>query len=517
MTVTPRHDKPPRRDRPPRHDTPAGRSDTPPGAAPRGGASVELNRISDTVWEIPATGGMRVPGRVYADASTVDSLPSDPSLEQVRNVAHLPGIQSYSLAMPDMHFGYGFPIGGVGAFRTEDGVVSPGGVGYDINCGVRLLATELTRGEVEGSMSRLVDRLFSDVPSGVGSHGAIERLSPTELSRLLVKGAAWAVERGFGDASHLERTEAGGALPGADPDAVSERARVRGQDQVGTLGSGNHFLEVQVVDRIFDGEAAAAYGLFEGQITVMIHCGSRGFGYQVCEDHLGVMGAAAARYGIELPDRQLACAPVRSPEGRAYLAAMACAANYAWANRQMIMHLTEEALLRGLNVSARTLGLRLVYDVAHNVAVVETHDVDGRELELCVHRKGATRAFGPGRTEVPEAYRTVGQPVLIPGDMGSASYVCRGTDEAMRATFGSTCHGAGRVLSRAQALKRAKGRVIEQELAAAGILVRSQGRKTLAEEMPEAYKDVDMVVGVMERAGISPRVARLRPLGVIKG
>lgn len=493
------------------------RRGTSPQDAGQPAGRAALRQVSDTIWEIPATGGMLVPGRVYADVSTVASLPSDPSLEQVRNVAHLPGIERYSLAMPDMHFGYGFPIGGVGAFRTEDGVVSPGGVGYDINCGVRLLATELERAEVQGSMRRLVDGLFHDVPSGVGSHGAIERLSEPDLANLLLKGAAWAVERGFGDDADLQRTEAGGALPGADPEVVSERARARGRDQVGTLGSGNHFLEVQVVDRIFDREAAAAYGLFEGQITVMIHCGSRGFGYQVCEDHLSLMGAAAARYGIELPDRQLACAPVRSPEGRAYLAAMACAANYAWANRQMIMHLTEEALLRALRVSPRTLGLRLVYDVAHNVATIETHDIEGRGMELCVHRKGATRAFGPGRPEVPEAYRAVGQPVLIPGDMGSASYVCRGTEEAMRTTFGSTCHGAGRVLSRAQALKRATGRVIERELSEAGILVRSRGRKTLSEEMPEAYKDVEMVVGVMERAGVSPRVARLRPLGVIKG
>ncbi|MHB9149303.1 MAG: RtcB family protein [Thermoleophilia bacterium] len=477
----------------------------------------ELRRLSDTVWEIPATAGMRVPGRIYADAADIDALAGDQSLEQVCNVAHLPGIEGYSLAMPDMHFGYGFPIGGVGAFRTDDGVISPGGVGYDINCGVRLLTTALEARDLEGKMRQVVDRLLSDVPSGVGSHGAIEALSPPDLKHLLVKGAAWAVERGFGTAADLDRTESSGALPGADPDSVSERAYTRGRDQVGTLGSGNHFLEVQIVDHVYDPRAAAAYGLFEGRVTIMIHCGSRGFGYQVCEDYLEVMGKAAVRYGIDLPDRQLACAPVRSPEGRAYMGAMGCAANYAWANRQMIMHLTEETLLRALHISPRELDLQLVYDVAHNIATVEVHDRDGHARELCVHRKGATRAFGPGRQEVPAAYREVGQPVLIPGDMGTASYVCRGTEEAMRQTFGSSCHGAGRVLSRTQAVKRAKGRSIERELAAVGVVVRSRGSKTLAEEMPEAYKDVDRVVGVMERAGISPRVARLRPLGVIKG
>ncbi len=476
-----------------------------------------LERVSDTVWEIPATGGMRVPGRIYADAADVDSLADDQSLEQVCNVAHLPGIERYSLAMPDMHFGYGFPIGGVAAFRTEDGVVSPGGVGYDINCGVRLLRTGLQARDVEGKMRRVVDHLFSEVPSGVGSHGAIETLSPGELRGLLVKGAAWAVERGFGTAADLDHTESRGSLPGADPDAVSERAYARGRDQAGTLGSGNHFLEVQLVDRLYDPEAAAAYGLHEGQVTIMIHCGSRGFGYQVCEDYLQVMGEAAVRYGIELPDRQLACAPLRSPEGRSYLEAMACAANYAWANRQLIMHRTEEALLRALRISPRELGLQLLYDVAHNIATLEAHDRDGQMHEFCVHRKGATRAFGPGRPEVPAAYRKVGQPVLIPGDMGTASYVCHGTEEAMRQTFGSSCHGAGRALSRSQAVKRARGRSIDRELAEAGVVVRSHGPKTLAEEMPEAYKDVDRVVAVMERAGISPRVARLRPLGVIKG
>jgi len=476
-----------------------------------------LLRIDEYIWEIRPTGGMRVPGRIYADAALLDALGSDQSLSQVRNVAYLPGIRRYSLAMPDIHFGYGFPIGGVAAFGVDDGVVSPGGVGYDINCGVRLLATDLTRADVEGTMKRVVDQVFRDVPSGVGSHGAIQKLDRAELTRLVVRGAAWAVEHGFGHPRDLEYTEAEGALPDADPDALSDRAFQRGLDQVGTLGSGNHFLEIQVVDEIFDPVAARAFGLFEGQITLMVHCGSRGFGYQVCEDYLGVMAAATSRYGIELPDRQLACAPVTSPEAERYLAAMACAANYAWANRQMIMHLVEEALMRALSIGPRDLGLRLVYDVAHNIAKIEEHTHDGTTELLCVHRKGATRAFPPGHPELPAAYREVGQPVLIPGDMGTASFVCRGTQAAMDQTFGSTCHGAGRVLSRAAATKRSQGRSIERELAAAGVTVRSQGRKTLQEELPEAYKDVEEVVRVMDGAGISPRVARLRPLGVVKG
>lgn len=476
-----------------------------------------LRQVSEWLWELPATGGMRVPGRVYADHQLLEALHDDQSLTQVANVAHLPGILCCSLAMPDIHFGYGFPIGGVAAFAVDDGVVSPGGVGYDINCGCRLLATDLESAEVQGKVPRLVEQLFRDVPSGVGSSGAIAKLSRTELERVLVKGAAWAVDRGYGSRDDLEHTEDRGALPGADPAAVSERAYTRGQDQVGTLGSGNHFLEIQVVDEIFDREAAAAYGLHQGQVMIMAHCGSRGLGYQVCDDYLGTMAAASARYHIELPDRQLACAPVTSPEGRAYLAAMACAANYAWANRQMIMHLTERAVLRALRISPKELNLRLVYDVAHNIAKLEEHVIGGARVKACVHRKGATRAFGPGRAEVPPDYRAVGQPVLIPGDMGTASFVCKGTDEAMRQTFGSTCHGAGRVMSRSQALKLAKGRAIDRELADAGIFVRSQSHKTLGEEMPEAYKDVERVVAVMDRAGISPRVARLRPLGVVKG
>ncbi len=476
-----------------------------------------LRQLSDVLWELPVEGGMRVPGRIYADRELVAALREDQSLVQVSNVAHLPGILCWSLAMPDIHYGYGFPIGGVAAFAVDEGVVSPGGVGYDINCGCRLLATDLDSADIRDKVPRMVDQLFRDVPSGVGSSGAIAKLSRTELEKVLVKGAAWAVERGYGSPEDLAHTEDRGALPGADPAAVSERAYARGQDQVGTLGSGNHFLEIQVVEEVFDSEAAQAYGLRPGQVTVMVHCGSRGLGYQVCEDYLSVMAAATSRYHLQLPDRQLSCAPVGSAEGKRYLAAMACAANYAWANRQMIMHLTEQALLRALHISPKELNLRLVYDVAHNIAKLETHEVAGASVETCVHRKGATRAFGPGRAEVPDDYQAVGQPVLIPGDMGTASFVCKGTEEAMRRSFGSTCHGAGRVMSRTQALKRAKGRSIAAELAKDGVFVRSQGPRTLGEEMPEAYKDVERVVAVMDRAGISPRVARLRPLGVVKG
>jgi tRNA-splicing ligase RtcB (3'-phosphate/5'-hydroxy nucleic acid ligase) len=476
-----------------------------------------LVKAGEVTWDLPATGGMRVPGRIYADEGIVRELRGDQSLEQVANVAHLPGIVRYSLAMPDIHFGYGFPIGGVAAFSLDEGVVSPGGVGYDINCGVRLLATELSAAEVRDRLKPLVDQLFRDVPSGVGAHGAIRKLTREELFELVVKGAGWAVEQGYGEPEDLAHTEAQGALPGADPACLSDRAIQRGLDQVGTLGSGNHFLELQVIDEVYDEEAAAAFGVRPGQLCLMIHCGSRGFGYQVCDDYLKVMAEAAARYGIELPDRQLVCAPVRSPEGERYLAAMAAAANYAWANRQMILHLSKQAMTRVLGVSAAGLGLRLVYDVAHNIAKIEQHELDGHRLEVCVHRKGATRAFGPGESELPADYRAMGQPVIIPGDMGRASFLCRGTETAMRETFGSTCHGAGRVLSRSAALKQAKGRLIDKELAQAGVLVRSQGRKTLAEEMPEAYKDVERVVGVVDRAGISPKVARLRPLGVVKG
>lgn len=477
----------------------------------------KLKRMDPMRIEIPVDykQGMRVKGIIYADAVLEKGLEKQP-VEQVANVATLPGIVGASLAMPDIHMGYGFPIGGVAAFDLQEGVISPGGVGYDINCGVRLLRSNLRKSEVVPRLKELVDVLYSEIPAGVGSKGKI-RLGPVDEKALLRKGAQWAVEKGYGSPLDLERIESGGCIEGADPGLISQKAYDRGRAQQGTLGSGNHFLEIQYVDEIYDEKAANAMGLFEGQVTVMIHTGSRGFGHQVCTDFLEVMARAASKYKIELPDRELACAPFESPEAQDYLAAMRAAANYAWANRQCIMHWTREAFQKFLRLTPGDLGMSLIYDVAHNIAKVEEHTVDGRKQKLVVHRKGATRAFPPGHPELPEVYKKIGQPVLIPGDMGRASYVLVGTEKAMQETFGSTCHGAGRVMSRNQAIKRAKGRAIWRELEDKGIIVRSAGRETLAEEMPEAYKDVSNVVDVVHNAGISKKVARLRPMGVVKG
>lgn len=475
-----------------------------------------LERIDDYRWRIPREPPMRVPGIVYATEKMLGQIQNERALEQVRNVATLPGILGASMAMPDIHWGYGFPIGGVAATDADDGVVSPGGVGYDINCGCRLMTTLLTRAEVAPRARKLMELLFARTPSGVGSTGPV-RLSKKEERAVLTRGAAWTVEAGYGWAEDLEATEEEGCLQSADPDAVSPRAHERGFKQVGTLGSGNHFLELQYVETVLDSEAAAAFGLFEGQVVVMIHSGSRGLGYQVCDDYLKVMAREVAREHIDLPDRQLACAYVGTPAARRYLGAMAAAANYGWANRQALMHWTREAFIDFFDASPRDLGLRLVYDVAHNIAKRERHTVEGRERWVIVHRKGATRAFGPGDPRIPARYRSVGQPVLIPGDMGRASYVLAGTGRAMEETFGSTCHGAGRVMSRKAALKRKHGAQVRKDLAAQGIWVFSAGVKTLAEEMPEAYKDVDDVVEAVAGAGISKRVARLRPMGVVKG
>lgn len=482
---------------------------------------MQLRQISETCWEMPKSGGMRVPGRVYADANLMEALRREAAgkggaLRQVVNVAHLPGIVSASMAMPDIHWGYGFPIGGVAAFDWEEGVISPGGVGYDINCGVRLAGTQLEAAEVAPHFQALADALYSAIPAGVGTGGSV-KLSPKEARKVLVEGSRWAVDQGFGHTGDLERTEDGGCMPGADPGAVSERALKRGANQLGTLGSGNHFLELGVVERIYAEEAARAFGLFEGQLTVLLHTGSRGFGYQVCDDSLARMTKAMRSSKLKLPDRQLACAPIQSSAGQRYLGAMACAANYAWANRQVLMHLAEETLQQTLGVGPRDLGLRLVYDLCHNIAKRETHTVGGRDQVLCVHRKGATRAFAPGHPVLGDLYRPVGQPIIIPGDMGTASYVLVGTETAMEETFGSTCHGAGRVLSRKAAKKQSRGRQLHRELADRGVQVRWTGRSTLAEEMPEAYKDIDAVVDVVDRAGISSKVARLKPLVVVKG
>ena len=478
--------------------------------------SRDLKKINDALWEIPRQGGMRVPARIYATEKMLPAILSDKAPEQAMNVAHLPGIINYSLAMPDMHWGYGFPIGGVAAFDLQDGIISPGGVGYDINCGVRLMASNLKRQQITGKMPELVTELFNSVPTGVGAGGRLT-VSKAELKKVVRQGAHWAVARGYGSESDLEYIEESGCVDGCDPAAVSAHAYARGSKQLGTLGSGNHFLEVGYVAEIYNPKAAAALGLFLDQITVIIHCGSRGFGYQVCDDSLGIMDKAGRKYGISLPDRQLACAPISSPEGQQYLGAMRCAINYAFANRQAIAHFTRMAFERALAMPPAEIGLRTVYEVAHNIAKFETHLVNGERKKVCVHRKGATRAFAPGSNEIPAAYREVGQPVLIPGDMGRYSYVLVGTEQAMQDTFGSTCHGAGRALSRTKAKKQARGRNIGRELQDRGIYVIGKSRRTLDEEIPEAYKDVSHVVDACARAGISRKVAQLRPLGCIKG
>jgi tRNA-splicing ligase RtcB len=479
---------------------------------------VPLRKVHDHLWEIPRSGAMRVPGRIYADAKMVESLRGDESLQQVANVAHLPGIVGYSIAMPDIHWGYGFPIGGVAATDpAEGGVVSPGGVGYDINCGVRLATIDVSAEDVQSRIRDVVAQLFRRVPCGVGSEGAMRKLSRGELDDLARKGARWALARGLATPEEIECTEEEGCLAGADPDAVSDRARERGAAQVGTLGSGNHFLEVQIVEEVHLPDVAEAFGIREGGVTLLIHCGSRGYGYQICDDAIRGMHRALAKYRIAVPDRQLCCAPVDSPEGREYLAAMACAANYAWANRQVIMRNAETALLEALGIGPKDLNLRLVYDVCHNICKFETHKVEGEARSLCVHRKGATRAAPAAGAFIPEKYRAVGQPVLIPGDMGTYSFLCVGTERALEETWGSTCHGAGRVMSRTEAVRRGKGRSIVDELKQKGITIMARGYRTIAEEMPDAYKDVADVVRVMEMAGVSRRVARMRPIGVIKG
>jgi tRNA-splicing ligase RtcB len=479
--------------------------------------TVKVEQIDQFRWRIPREGAMRTDGLVFASAKMMQDLRREQALEQVCNVATLPGIVGPSMAMPDIHWGYGFPIGGVAAFDVDEGVVSPGGVGYDINCGVRLLRSNLAAEEIRPVLGRLADALFLNVPSGVGSHRSDFKLSINEEKRVLFKGAAWAVQQGFGDAADLERIEGHGVIAGAEPDMVSGRALERGRAQLGTLGSGNHFLEIQKVEKVYDAEAAEVLGLHQGQVTVSIHTGSRGFGYQVCDDYLKVMLKAARKYGITLPDRQLCCAPLQSEEGRNYLAAMACAANFAFANRQMITAWVRETFEQVLGKGPADLRLAVIYDVCHNIAKWENHTVNGKQRRLCVHRKGATRAFPPGHREIPAAYRKIGQPVLIPGDMGRYSYVLTGTTGAYDETFGSTCHGAGRVMSRHAAKKAARGHDIIGELAQCGILVRAAGRATVAEEMPAAYKDVADVVDVVQQAGIGKVVARLVPMAVIKG
>lgn len=474
----------------------------------------EPQRVDDTLWEIPSTArsDMRVPARVFADAELLGAIRSDQSLDQLQNVATLPGIVEAAIAMPDIHQGYGFPVGGLAATATPDGVVSPGGVGYDINCGVRLLAAPFTADELGDRRKNLVRDIGRTVPAGAGRDGRLA-LGAGDLDRILAGGSRLIVEEfGMGQDGDVERTESEGRMAQADPAAVSARAKERGGSQIGTLGSGNHFLEVQRVDRIFDAVAAEAFGLQEGQVTILIHSGSRGLGHQVCTDFVRRMDAALPKHGIKLPDRQLSCAPLSSREGREYIGAMAAAANFAWSNRQALAQLVRESIGRFLGADAAA-GTRQVYDVAHNVAKIERHG--GREV--CVHRKGATRAFPPGSPDIPPDYREAGQPVFIPGSMGTSSFVLAGREGAMQRSFGTVCHGAGRALSRTAARKRIGGAELRRELEEAGIAVASASNRGLAEEAPFAYKDVERVVGVVERAGLAARVAQLRPLGVVKG
>jgi len=478
-----------------------------------------LKKIDDYHWEIPTRykSGMNVPGLIFASEAMLSHIWEEQVFQQVANVAFLPGIVGHSMAMPDIHWGYGFAIGGVAGTKVQDGVVSPGGVGFDINCGVRLLWTNLTEEEVRPKIEQIVAELYKNVPAGVGSTGKL-KVSEKELSEVMVKGSRWAVEKGFGDAKDVVATEESGCIKGADPDKVSKKAKQRGIPQLGTLGSGNHFLEVAVVDEIYNRDASKVMGINEvGQVVVMIHTGSRGFGHQVCSDYVALLGNAVKKYGINLPDRQLACAPVQSPEGKDYLAAMAGAANYAWTNRQCITHWVRESFVKVFGKSRRELGLEQVYDVAHNIAKIEQHTINGKRLTLCVHRKGATRAFPAGHPDIPPAYRDIGQPVIIPGDMGRCSYVALGTEIAMKETFGSTCHGAGRVQSRSAAKRSLRGADVARALAVRGITVKAGSMASLAEEASEAYKDVSEVVDVTHKAGISLKVFKSVPMGVIKG
>jgi tRNA-splicing ligase RtcB (3'-phosphate/5'-hydroxy nucleic acid ligase) len=476
-------------------------------------ARAALVRLDETLWEIPAAArpDMRVPARVFADLELLEAIVADRSLEQLQNVATLPGIVEAALAMPDIHQGYGFPVGGVAAMELSDGVVSPGGVGYDINCGVRLLVLPISETELGDRREPLVHEISRAVPAGTGKRSRLQ-LPRAELDAVLRDGPQALVARGIGREHDLERTESHGCLPGADPAAVSSRAHERGAGQLGTAGAGNHFIEVQRVARIYDETTAAAFGLAEGQVTVLIHSGSRGLGHQVCTDHVRTMNTVQERYGIALPDRQLACAPASSPEGRAYLAAMAAAANFAFANRHAIAHAVRVAVERmlGVEVAAAT---RQVYDVAHNIAKVESYG--GRDL--LVHRKGATRAFPADSPDIPADYRAVGQPVFIPGSMGTSSFVLAGEPGSLERSFGTICHGAGRAMSRTRASKTIGGGELRRQLEAQGIVVRCPSNKGLAEEAPFAYKDVERVVGVVERAGLARRVAQLVPLGVVKG
>ncbi|HIP15857.1 MAG TPA: RtcB family protein [Methanothermococcus okinawensis] len=476
-----------------------------------------LVKIDEYIWQLPKNykGCMLVPGRLYLNDKLVEQLEKE-VLEQVANVACLPGIQKYSLAMPDCHYGYGFCIGGVAAFDEEDGVISPGGVGFDINCGVRLIRTNLTREEVQPFIKELVKTLFRNIPSGLGSKGKI-KLSMGEIDDVLEEGVYWAIKNGYGWKKDVKYIEENGCIKNADASLVSDSAKKRGLPQLGSLGSGNHFLEIQYVDEVFDDRVAKVYGVEKDQVLVMIHSGSRGLGHQICADYLRYMEKAARKYGIKLPDRQLACAPINSEEGIRYFKAMNCGANYAWTNRQLITHWVRESFEDVLRIPAEDLEMHIIYDVAHNIAKREVHKVDGKLKRLMVHRKGATRSFGPGCEDIPSKYESVGQPIILPGDMGSASYLMHGTERAMEETFGSTAHGAGRVLSRAKAVKIYSSKEIKSKLESMGIYVMADSKGVLAEECPEAYKDIDIVADIVHNIGISMKVCRMKPIGVIKG
>ncbi|HQJ57072.1 MAG TPA: RtcB family protein [Caldisericia bacterium] len=478
----------------------------------------QLKKVSNTkyVIDVGVVPNMNVPGIIYASEKMISKILMDKSPIQVANVATLPGILKASMAMPDIHWGYGFPIGGVAAFDVDKGVISPGGVGYDINCGVRLLRTNFKKEEIQNKVEELLNKLFSNIPSGVGSSGKL-RLTFNDLDNVMIKGVKWAVENGYGRPEDIETIEENGCMKGADPHSVSSRAKERGVPQLGTLGAGNHFLEIQVVEEVYNEQIAKILGLFKGQITVLIHTGSRGLGHQVASDYIEVMLNAARKYGISLIDKQLAAAPFTSPEAKRYFSAMIGAANYAWVNRQLITHWTRESFKDVFKKPDREMGLEIIYDVAHNIAKVEEHIVDGKKVKVVVHRKGATRAFPPNHNEIPAKYKSIGQPVLVPGDMGRYSFVLVGTNKAMSETFGSTCHGAGRVMSRSQALREEQANAIVDSLNKKGIKIRAESKKTIVEESPEAYKDVQDVVDVLQEEGISTKIAKLRPIAVMKG
>jgi tRNA-splicing ligase RtcB len=477
-----------------------------------------LVQISETEWEIPTyiRSDMRVPVRLFATRELLEQIINDKSLDQAVNAATLPGLVGHVIVMPDMHQGYGFPIGGVAATEYPHGVISPGAIGYDINCGVRLLASSLEFESVRGDIDRLATLLNQYCPSGVGKEGTI-RLNVKELDQVLREGSRWALKNGYATEADLARTEESGSLEGADPDKVSERAKTRGREQIGSLGAGNHFIEVDVVDQIFHEEAANVMGLYRGCLVLQIHCGSRGLGHQVCTDYVQSFQNAVHKYGIDLPDRELVCAPMDSPEGVAYFGAMRAAANFAFANRQLLAHSARRAFEETFASKTGSWHLHQVYDIAHNMGKIETHEIEGRQVKVCVHRKGATRAFGPGSPGLPQEYKKIGQPVIIPGSMGTASWVLVGTEDSMTRSFGSSCHGAGRVMSRSKAKKEFQGDSLRRELESRGIKVRAGSLPGLAEEAPSAYKDVDMVVETVSNAGIAQKVARLRPVAVIKG